>query len=49
MPQRIAPTLKTLKVRLGGALSNLIELEVSLFIAGSRTRWRIFKVPFQLK
>ena len=27
-------TLKTCKVRLGGALSNLTELEASLFVAG---------------
>lgn len=40
-----AQPLETFKVRLGGALSNLIEL-VSLLIAGGLD-WVTFKGPFQ--
>ena len=41
-------SLETSKVRLDGALSNLINLQVSLFIAGELD-WMAFKGPFQLK
>ena len=34
-----APSLGTFKVRLDGALSDLIELWMSLFITESWTRW----------
>ena len=36
MPREVvdAPSLETFKVRLDGALSNLIELEMSLLVAG---------------
>ena len=40
-------SLETSKVRLDGALSNLINLQVSLFIAGELD-WMTFKHPFQL-
>jgi len=40
--------LETLKVRLDGALSTLMELWVSLFIAGELDHI-FFKDPFQLK
>jgi len=43
-----APFLETLKVRLDGALSTLMELWVSLFIAGELDHI-FFKDPFQLK
>ncbi|KAK4829894.1 hypothetical protein QYF61_007286 [Mycteria americana] len=40
-----APSLETFKVRLDGALSNLIQLKMSLLIAGGGwTRWPL-KVP----
>ena len=39
-----APSLETFKVRLDGALSNLIELKMSLLMAGGWTRWPL-KVP----
>ena len=41
-------SLETFKVRLDGALSNLIKLWVSLFISGELDQMT-FKVPFQLK
>ena len=34
-----APSLETFKVRLDGALSNVIELQKSLPMAGGWTRW----------
>ena len=40
--------LDTLKVRLDGARSNLIELQVSLFIARKLDQMA-FESPFQLK
>ena len=39
-----APSLETFRVRLDGALSNLIELKMSLLMAGGWTRWAL-KVP----
>jgi len=39
-----APSLETFNVRLDGALSNLIQLKMSLIIAGAWTRWPL-KVP----
>ncbi|KFQ13298.1 Sodium channel protein type 5 subunit alpha, partial [Leptosomus discolor] len=39
-----APSLGTFKVRLDGALSNLIQLKTSLLTAGGWTRWPL-KVP----
>ena len=43
-----APSLETLKVRLDEALSNLMELWVSLFISGELDQV-IFNGPFQFK
>jgi len=43
-----APFLETFKVRLDGALSNLIYLKMSLLIAGGLD-WMTFKGPFQPK
>jgi len=43
-----APSLETPEVRLDGALSNLIYLWVSLFIAGGLDQMA-FKDPFHLK
>ena len=43
-----APSLETPKVRLDGALSNLIYLWVSLFVA-RELDWVTFKGPFQIK
>jgi len=34
-----APSLETFKARLDGALSNLIELKMSLLTAGGWARW----------
>ncbi len=42
------PSLETLKIKPDKALSNLIELKVSLFIAGGLDQMT-FKGPFQLK
>ena len=42
-----APSLKTFKARLDKALSNLIYLCMSLFIAGELD-WMTFNGPFQL-
>jgi len=42
------PSLETFKVRLDGALSNLIQLKMSLLIAGGLD-WMIFNGPFQPK
>jgi len=39
-----APSLESFKVRLDGALSNLIELKMSLLTAGGWVRWPL-KVP----
>jgi len=41
-----APTLETFKVRLDGALSNLIQLKMSLLTAGGLD-WMALKGPFQ--
>ncbi|KAK4818443.1 hypothetical protein QYF61_013130, partial [Mycteria americana] len=41
-----APSLETFKVRLDGALSNLIQLKMSLLIAGGLD-YMTFKGPFQ--
>ena len=43
-----APTLETFKVRLDGALSNLIQLKMSLLTAGGLD-WMALKGPFQPK
>jgi len=43
-----APSLETLKARLDGALSSLIQLEMSLLTAGG-VDWVAFKGPFQPK
>jgi len=43
-----APSLETLKVRLDGALSNLIYLKMSLLTAG-QLDYMTFKTPFQPK
>ena len=43
-----APSLETFQVRLDGALSNLIELKMSLLMAGGWTRWPL-KGPFSPK
>jgi len=43
-----APSLETLKARLNGALSGLIELWMTPFIAGELKQMNI-KRPFQLK
>jgi len=50
LPRKVvdAPSLETPKVRLDGALSNLIYLWVSLFTAG-RLDQMALKGPFQLK
>jgi len=46
LPREIvdAPSLETFKARLDGALSNLTQLKISLFIAGGWTRQPL-KVP----
>jgi len=43
-----SPSLETLKVRLDGALSNLILCKMSLLTA-EELDWMTFKGPFQLK
>jgi len=43
-----APSLETFKIRLDGALSNLIQLQMSLLIAGGLDKMS-FKGPFQPK
>lgn len=43
-----ALSMKTIKARLGGALSNLIQLKMSLPTAGVQD-WMTFKNPFQAK
>jgi len=43
-----APFLETFKTRLDGALSNLMELKMSLLTAGG-LGWMTSKGPFQLK
>jgi len=43
-----APSLETFKVRLDGALSNLLQLKVSLLTAGGLDKMT-FKGPFQPK
>lgn len=45
---KVYPALKTPKLRLDGALSNLVELQASLFIAGELD-YMTFKGPYQLK
>ena len=42
------PSLETFQVRLDRALSNLVELEVSLFVAAELDQMTL-KGPFQLK
>jgi len=42
------PSLETCKARLDGALSNLIQLKMSLLTAGGLC-WMAFKGPFQPK
>jgi len=44
----IAPSLETFKARLDGALRNLIQLRMSLLMAGGLD-WMAFKGPFQPK
>jgi len=43
-----APSLETFQARLDGALSNLTQLKMSLFIAGGLGQMA-FKAPFQPK
>jgi len=43
-----APSLETFQARLDGALSNLIQLKMSLLTAGV-LGWMAFKAPFQTK
>jgi len=43
-----APSLETFKARLDGALSNLLQLKMSLLVAGG-LHWMTFNGPFQPK
>ena len=50
LPKKLvdAPSLETFKVRLDGALSNLIQLKMSLLMAGGLD-YMAFRGPFQPK